>query len=341
MRQKFDEVTKCVESDHGENCGCSSDQFIRLFCLLEERGLVVTSDEWKAKMRSILEKHPKYAAKEPCEGNSCSVVALVKQLRNLFAHKDPADMEYALFRDICQTFYWIAMHCFSFWTNNVLEDQPILCAFSAEFQQIQKKNLHNQLSSGSLEKPVEAIFVVQVTDKNDLCKKTIFFKNIGKTVEEIQKETHQRIGIPKRKKVAYMGTFDPLATSLPSKAVGKVLQSSEFLNTLDLDTLKPHLFRIDEEQVCLHVKIQCGGAETEIQMRFWPDDKFEVVNDWVSDLAGEELELFKDRRPIKKSATVGSFCFDDYEILAMDSDARTKFFARFSTEIDDRSPFMM
>ena len=156
-----------------------------------------------------------------------------------------------------------------------------------------------------------------------------------------QKETNQRIGVPKRKKVAYMGLFDPVATPLPSTAVSKVLHSSENLNTLDLDTLKPHLIHIDEEQICLRVKIQCGGTETEIQMRFWSDDKFELVNDQVNDHAGDELKLFKDGKTIKNSATVGSMGPDDYEILAMDSDARTKFFARFPTELDDRSPFMV
>ena len=188
---------------------------------------------------------------------------------------------------------------------------------------------------------MDAIFVVQVTDKDKTCKKTIFFMDIAKTVEDIQKETHQLIGIPKRRKVTYMGKCEPVAPLIPSIPVDKVLQPSDSLNTLDLDTLKPHLIHIDEEQICLHVKIQCGGAETEIQMRFWSDDKFEAVNDQVHDHAGNEVKLFKNGKTIKNTATVGSIGLDDYQILAMDSDARTKFFARFSTEIDDRSPFMM
>merc|ERR1712228_391902 len=43
-------------TDHGEGCMCLPDEYINLFCLLEERGLIVTSGEWKAKMLSILEK---------------------------------------------------------------------------------------------------------------------------------------------------------------------------------------------------------------------------------------------------------------------------------------------
>merc|ERR1712150_231111 len=121
----------------------------------------------------------------------------------------------------------------------------------------------------------------------------------------------------------------PIATPFPSTAVGKVMTSSDSLGTLDLDTLKRHLIHIDEEQICLHMKIQCRGAKTEVHIRFWSDDKFEAVNDRVNVHAGDEVKLFKDGKTIKNSATVGSIGLDDYEILGMDSNAKTKFFARW------------
>ena len=117
VRQHFDNLSKCSIADHGGGCTCYPIEYINSFCLLEENGLSITNGEWKGKMRSILEKYPKYAETEKCEGKSRSVVALVRLLRNLMAHKDPMDHDYEIFKEIIKELEWLIPHCFTFWVK--------------------------------------------------------------------------------------------------------------------------------------------------------------------------------------------------------------------------------
>ena len=57
VRQYFDNIFASCK--HEEKCPCYLPEYVKMFALLEENGLIVTKGEWKATMRALLEKYTK------------------------------------------------------------------------------------------------------------------------------------------------------------------------------------------------------------------------------------------------------------------------------------------
>ena len=174
-----------------------------MFALLEENGLIVTKGEWKATLRAILEKYPK--CEEKVNDESCSVVALVRVVRNLVAHNDPDDYECQLLAELRMAFDWLLMHCFSFRVLHILHHDPTLSLFATTFQEYETQSL--ELARKTLRKPLQALFRVQALYKNGTKMETIFFHDPSKTLQDFVAEVKQKLKVPDSHKITYMGSY--------------------------------------------------------------------------------------------------------------------------------------
>ena len=285
---------------------------------------MVTKGEWTEKLRGILKKYPSYLNKVKIEGRSCSVVGLVRVVRNLVAHVEPTDVEHKLFEEITQQFDWLIMHCFSFWARVIIQFEPsypTLSKFAIEFQKDEAVAMEKALAENTIEKPKTAPFIIQVCRYNASPKKMIIFNETHCSLKNLL-EKAEKLKVPLKRKVSYMGVYEPEpARDSPNLEEPKILVSTESLSALNLDPLVPHLIKVEEEQMQVRIRLLYDSKEEDMQISLWSDEKFLHVKSLVKEKTGKELRLFRGKKSIKDTESV-----KDEEVVAMDEEARDKFF---------------
>ena len=335
VRQFFDEIKPCHQKEHEEGCSCYLPNYVKMFALLEENGLLVTKGEWKATLRDILEKYPNCV--ETFSEQSCSIVALVRVVRNIVAHRDHQDLSDVLFSEIRNAFTWLIMHCFSFWVLHIMPHEPTLSLFATDFQSYKKTYLiENQ---HTLRKPVHALFYVSVSYKDGSEKETIIFHDPTKELKNFATEVKQTLVIPDYHKKIYAGTHQK---TTPFPDVEIELRGHDSISSLDLDTMHSHAVKIVEiTNVNIRVTVMLDIPEKEINLNANPDESFEHISSEILSKTGKELKLFWNKKEVKVDDKIGSFGYERLEIVALDPEDKKGMKDYFrdgqNTDSDDES----